>query len=559
MLRIFGWSVGLAVIFIGSAAAMAQTTQATSGSENLPALSLPDNAPAVGVPAADKAATPPAAAETKPAIDPVAAEVVRRLAALKSSGAAKDDEAALTEFYATRAQPPMWVNAKGLTPRTAKVIDVLRRADDWGLSSGDYPEPAALPSGAGHTAEALAAAELTVSLNVLKYARHARGGRYDPAELSYNIDRAPPLLAPKAVLEAIASASAPDAYLYKLHPQHPQFEKLRQLYVSMRSGKVPEAAAVAEETSPAAGKGKPKRVTAPATSNLRRVLYNMEMWRWMPEDMGATYVWVNIPEFTLRVSKSGEIIHTERVIVGKPENQTPIFSDEMETIVFQPFWGVPDSIKVKEVLPGLVRGGGMLAKNNLRIQYRGRDIDPYAVDWTQADIRNYHVYQPPGGGNVLGQVKFLFPNKHQVYMHDTPTKHLFAASERTFSHGCMRVRDPVRFAELLLAADKGWSPQRVATVLKTGPQNNNVSLDTHIPVHITYFTVWVGDDGKPQYWKDVYGHEPRIQMGLDGKAHLVAKKKENLGAVRAEVIGRLSEARSTPSVNNWFKQVFGGF
>jgi murein L,D-transpeptidase YcbB/YkuD len=559
MLRISGWSVGLAAFLIGSAAAVAQTTQATSGGENLPALSLPDKPPALENPAADKAATPPAAAETKPPVDPVAAEVVRRLAALKSSGASKDDEAAIAEFYATRAQPPVWVDAKGLTSRAAKVIDVLRRADDWGLSSGDYPEPAALPAGAGPTTEALAAAELAVSLNVLKYARHARGGRYDPSELSYNIDRAPPLRAPKAVLEAIAAEAAPDAYMYKLHPQHPQFEKLRQLYVAMRAGKVPETVAVAEETSPAAGKGKTKRVAAPATSNLRRVLYNMEMWRWMPEDMGATYVWVNIPEFTLRVSKSGAIIHTERVIVGKPENQTPIFSDEMETIVFQPFWGVPDSIKVKEVLPGLVRGGGMLAKNNLRIQYRGRDIDPYSVDWTRADIRNYHVYQPPGGGNVLGQVKFLFPNKHQVYMHDTPTKHLFAASERTFSHGCMRVRDPMRFAELLLEADKGWSPQRVAATLKNGPPNNNVSLDTHIPVHITYFTVWVGDDGKAQYWRDVYSHEPRIQMGLDGKAHLVAKKKENLAAVRAEVIGRLSEAQATPSMGNWFKQVFGGF
>src|SRR5690606_26089288 len=163
-----------------------------------------------------------------------------------------------------------------------------------------------------------------------------------------------------------------------------------------------------------------------------------------------------------------ETIHSERLIVGKPDTQTPIFSDEMETIVFHPFWGLPNSIKVKEILPGLIRGTNVLARNDLRIQYRGRDINPASVDWRRTDIRNFHVYQPPSERNVPAVVKFLFPNKRPVYMHDTPTKHLFNSSRRMFSHGCLRVRAPLKFAELLLSQDKGWDRARVDWLVKRG-------------------------------------------------------------------------------------------
>jgi murein L,D-transpeptidase YcbB/YkuD len=269
------------------------------------------------------------------------------------------------------------------------------------------------------------------------------------------------------------------------------------------------------------------------------------------------------------VVDKGHAIFTERMIVGKADTQTPVFSDQMDFLVFHPFWGVPDSIKMKEILPGLARGNpGVLAKNNLRIQYRGRDIDPGSVDWSSTDIRNFHVYQPPGGGNVLGQVKFMFPNKHQVYMHDTPTKNLFNSSQRTFSHGCMRVRNPLRFAEVLLERDKGWNGARIASLIKGGQQDNNVKLDSKIPVHITYFTAWVNDDGKLSTYADIYGHEPKIQMGIEGKAHLIVKKKEELSPVRADAVGRLAETRnggassggapfSAKNMPDWARKVLG--
>jgi murein L,D-transpeptidase YcbB/YkuD len=143
-------------------------------------------------------------------------------------------------------------------------------------------------------------------------------------------------------------------------------------------------------------------------------------------------------------------------------------------------------------------------------------------------------------------------------MHDTPTKGLFNATQRTFSHGCMRVRDPLRLAEVLLGQDKGWDRARIATLAAAGaPQNNNVQLTHKFPVHVTYFTAFVDEKGATQFRPDIYGHEPRIQMGIDGKAHLIAKKKEELGPVRAEVVSRLIEARARPTTTSWIKQVFG--
>jgi murein L,D-transpeptidase YcbB/YkuD len=514
--------------------------------------------PAVETPAVDSSA----AATTPAAPSPVAAELVRRLAETSERAAVRSAEqrAALTAFYAARANEPVWAGAQGLNPAAQRIAAEIGRADEWGLDASDFALPAALSTDAPATD--LIEAELKLAVAILTYARHARGGRMNPSDLSLSIDRTPPLIEPKRVLDEITASAEPDAYLRKLHPQHPEFERLRQLYLALRAAPAPAPEpAAAEEPAGKGGKSKAKAKSAkaaePATPPVRRVLLNMEQWRWMPESLGDMYVWVNIPEFTLRVVRNGEVIHTERVITGKPENQTPIFSDEMETVVFHPSWGVPNSIKVKELLPGLLRGHDTLTRNGLRAEYRGQPVDPESVDWAEVDIRNLHVYQPPGAANALGVVKFVFPNRHDVYMHDTPTKNLFNAEMRAFSHGCMRVRNPMRLAEIVMAHSDGWNADRVAQQVKRGPQNNNVELKTHIPVHITYFTVSVDDAGKPQYFRDIYGHERRIQLGLEGKAHLISKKKEDLGPVRAEIIARNGGSQPFKgNLGDWFKSVF---
>ena len=468
-------------------------------------------------------------------------ELAERLTAgANVTSAEREDRAALVAFYASRNHELVWVGPGGLTPAGQAVAGEIRRADDWGLEAAAFPLPAVGPdSGSSGLSRAQRAdAEVAIGLAILKYARHARGSRSDPATLSRFLDRKLPLLDPREVITAAAKADPPDAFLRWLHPRHPQFEALRQKYLALKSGRT-EAPAAAGETG-AAGKTPGKSRPAPQSSTARKLLVNMEEWRWMPESLGDFYVWVNVPEFTLRVVKDGRVIHTERVVVGKRDTQTPIFSQNLEQVIFQPSWGIPESIKKQDVLPSLIRGSTRIFTHyNLRIQRGGKDIDPSTVDWSTADIRSYHVFQPPGANNVLGNVKFRFPNKHDVYMHDTPQRQLFSAEVRAFSHGCMRVRNPERLAELLLAEEQGWPANRVAAAFKSGPQNNTVNLSRKIPVHITYFTAAVDDDGKLKLFGDLYEHESKIALGMEGKAHLIPRWKEN--AVNADVVGRLSE------------------
>jgi murein L,D-transpeptidase YcbB/YkuD len=386
----------------------------------------------------------------------------------------------------------------------------------------------------------------------------------------------------------------PSADLRALHPQHPQFEGVRQMLLKVRAG-VSAPQAVEEEANvrlpdgpmlrlgaehpdvallrqrlnlpmprgaetsddiqvrdavkafqqdhgiDASGtltsrtrsalnlNGRPKPA-APAGSEVQRLLVNMERWRWMPEDMGDFHVWDNVPEFTARVVKSGAVIHTAKIVVGKVENQTPLFSANMRYVVFHPEWGVPDSIKLKEIAPylrpafgadffGFFGGGSdtrVLQRHNLKVSYNGRPVDANQINWGQVDIRRFTFIQPAGPSNVLGVVKFRFPNKHDVYMHDTPQRELFRQSTRAFSHGCMRVENPGRLAEILLDEDKGWTADKVGGLLAQG-YNNEIELTKQIPVHVTYFTALVGEDGQIKYFGDIYGHDARMAAALAGK------------------------------------------
>jgi murein L,D-transpeptidase YcbB/YkuD len=550
-------------------------------------------------------ANPTPQSEAKPVFeDPFTVAMKAKLAATPTQSGARDkaERAALSEFYAARQYQPLWVASASLTPKAQAAINEINAADDWGLKASDFVLPTVAASA---TQDELADAEVKLGVAVLKYARFARGGRLDPAALTKYLDRTPPLLEPKLVLEQIAAAEAPDAYLRGLHPKHPQFERLRQVYLTMRKSsgvvvnapRIPDgpklepgarhrhialvrqrlgitptledenfyddalARAVSEFQAKHGLKQTNGVINAPTRQALnavergsaRRILSNMEQWRWMPEDLGDYYVWVNIPEFTIRVVEKGRVIHGERIVVGKVDSQTPIFSDQMEQVIFHPFWGVPDSIKKNELQPNLAAGGSILARQGLRVQYRGRDVDPESVDWRAIDMRNVHIYQPPGPSNVLGVVKFRFPNKHDVYFHDTPQKHLFQASVRAFSHGCMRVQNPVRLAELILGHDKNMASDRVRGLASSGaPKDNQVNLTHKIPVHITYFTAMVDDQGQVSYRNDIYGHEERIALGLEGKMNLIAKVPEPKAPARREASYGYAKS-DTPA---WMRSLF---
>jgi murein L,D-transpeptidase YcbB/YkuD len=272
------------------------------------------------------------------------------------------------------------------------------------------------------------------------------------------------------------------------------------------------------------------RESADRAVQLGRILLNMERWRWLPANLGEFYVWNNVPEFLTRVVRKGETIYADRIVVGQPDWATPVFSADMTMIVFHPSWGVPDGIKRTELLPllrdssrsdlvGFFTGSqssrAVLEQHQLQAYYQGRPINPDQVDWSSANIGAYEFRQPPGPTNVLGAIKFMFPNKHDVYMHDTPERDLFARSFRGLSHGCMRVADPRRFAAVLLAQDKGWSEQQVGSLMNGGTRE--VELTTRIPVHVTYFTAMVDQQGNLRTFGDLYGLDTRMGAILFGR------------------------------------------
>jgi L,D-transpeptidase YcbB len=511
------------------------------------------------------APVPIAVASTDPTLAEQVIQSVRQSLG-KSSG--KDERSALAGYYANAAQP-LWVDKAGLTPRAKTLIAELKRADDWGLRATDFEVPTAK---ADAKPSELADVEVKLSLTALKYARHARGGRVDPNAISDNLDRKAQLLPARDVIAGLAAAPAPDDYLRKLHPQHPQFELLRKAYVAMRDGKVPaqimaQTAAVAEPEIRKDGKKKSAEApTAPPKGSLKKLLANMEMWRWMPTDLGTTHVFVNVPEFQFRLVRDGAIVHTERVITGKTITQTPLFSDRMETVVFKPRWNVPDSIKVKELLPALYKSRDALARQDLKVELNGEPVDPRQVNWSNTDIRAYHVYQPSGNANALGVVKFLFPNKHAVYLHDTPTKNLFNNASRAYSHGCIRIRNPVRFAEVLMEQDKKWTPLQVKAALAPEAQeDSHIGLTKKFPVHISYFTAVAADDGQVTYYKDIYEYEGNINLGIEGKANQIVKPPKEVdtpiqSARRDDPrISAYEKAASSKSSSNpeWAKSLFG--
>jgi L,D-transpeptidase YcbB len=479
-----------------------------------------------------------------------------------------DDRAAMTTFYEERRGPLLWVTETGLSDKGRAVISEVRKADDWGLHSSDFSVPQ-LPAG-NLSPEIAAETEIKLTLTVLKYARYARGGRIgDPSRISELLDYTPPVRPPKLVLTDLAVTGAPDAYLRSLHPKHEQFEKLRQLLLKLRGsdGSKEEVKLPADnkwivsvenlqEAGPHDVNGQPKRESAGA--EIERILINMERWRWLPEDLGKLYVWDNVPEALTRVVKNGKIIYSDRIIVGQPTWPTPAFSADMKLVVFHPTWGVPDGIKVKELSPILRKssggglfglfGGGYSAESvleayQLRAYINGRMVDANSIDWNSIDIRSVTFQQPPGPKNPLGDVKFMFPNKHDVYMHDTPERDLFARSFRALSHGCMRVEHPRRLATVLLAEDKGWSQAKVESLFNGDTQE--VQLSTHIPVHVTYFTAMVDYEGKLRSFGDLYGLDDRLGAALFGRkvrfetpryddAPVASRQQDTRGQVRQQ-------------------------
>lgn len=474
-------------------------------------------------------------------------------------------------FYGDRHFEPLWLQegANGVVsfaPSAEKIMAAFKASSAEGFRPSDYLTPELDLAAAGTDPAKLAAVETAFSAAAVKYAQDIYGGRINPLQVNKTWTITPKRINEADMLMKLASADDPDKIFADLEPKHAEFGRLKAAlakfdenatidHVEIPDGKtlkpgmtderVPllrQRLGVAEPDVPetAGAEAAPDLsydaelvaaiktfqesldltadgIAGPATiaalnggmaATKDDIIANMERWRWEPEEFGNFHVFVNLPEFRLRIMEAGQEKYTTRVVIGTPKNQTPVFSDEIEHIVVNPYWNVPASIKANEIRPHLLANPNYLAGQNMEMLSGGKVINAAAIDWTSTNINSFHVRQRPGAGNALGQVKFLFPNQHDVYLHDTPSKSLFARSYRAYSHGCVRVENPMEFAGALTEHEPGVS--RASLEGMFGSKEAWVNVKNHIPVHLSYFTLRVDEDGTIRSYGDVYGANKKL-------------------------------------------------
>ncbi len=486
---------------------------------------------------------------------------------------------ALLAQYAAQGYRPIWLKDGKLTPRGQDVLKLLAASAEDGLQPQTYL-PTVLAAFDSPLPEndpaAMARLDIDLSAATLRYARDASGGQFDPALLSRYNDLQPPWVPPAQALKVIAFSPFAADYLRSLNPTHPAFAAMKKALAELRAkqaepqpDKIADGEVVkkgdADERIPAVrarlkdlgfaaepslesdddvldaelsvqlrlfqkqagvkvtGALGPQTVaalnTAGTSGSVDKLLDNMERLRWLPRDLGQRHVFVNQAAFEAKVMKDGKPEWTTRVIVGKPDTQTAVFNDEMEMVVFNPSWGVPPSIIANEYLPKLRQDPGYLDKQGFKVvTQQGKVVSSRSINWDSYGTKiPYGIQQPPGAKNALGELKFLFPNTHDIYMHDTPSRELFERDVRAFSHGCVRVQNPRDFASVVL----GWTPEEVAAKVETRA-SETVRLKQKLPVHITYFTAWPDDAGNMVYFNDIYGRDKPIENARS--ATLVAQR-----------------------------------
>jgi murein L,D-transpeptidase YcbB/YkuD len=462
-------------------------------------------------------------------------------------------------LYAARGYAPLWMRDGRLTPQAKAAIAQLKNAAEDGLDAADYPVP---EFGTVNGADALAAGDLRLTESVLTYTRHLAVGRIAPTRVTAEVEYGDHTPDPDDVLKRLASASDIDATIESYNPPNPGFRalkaKLAELRIGNASADMKQDDRIADGPVIRPGKkdaripqlreklgvhGRPgdlvydkalfnavravqyrkglkptglvdnhtiAAINGPKPGDLAaRVRANMERLRWLPRNLGATYVMVNIPDYTLKVVHDGRQVWATKIVSGKPQTPTPLVSAPMQHIIVNPSWYVPQSIIQNELLPLYASDPNIFDRMGLEVK--------------QGPDGHINVVQPPGAANALGRIKFAFPNKFQVYLHDTPEKKLFSYDKRAFSHGCMRVQDPTKFGEVMLSlAMAGPTPNERQLDRMFGQEEKTYNLQKQPMVHLTYQTVFVDDAGKLHVDEDLYGFDARINAIMHSDERRVA-------------------------------------
>lgn len=510
------------------------------------------------------AASPVIIAPAKtPLAQTIKSELSASFEAAGENSAAKD----IYYLYGARHFEPIWLDTDAdggvaLSAQAQTVLEIFKAAEREGLRPSDYLTPALDLKAAGEDTLNLAQLESAFSEAAVRYATHIHTGRIKPQSVDERLDITPKTIDRAALLTDLSKAADPAAVFSKLQPTHPEFIALKAALATFDESKLDRPAQIAAGPTIKPGMSDPRvpairaRLELPASDGLvyddalveamktfqtaqqldvdgvtgpatlaalnggvpvtkADIIANMERWRWMPADLGDFHVFVNIPEFDLAINRGGVEQYTTRVVVGTTKNQTPVFSDNIRHLVVNPYWNVPSSIVKGEIAPAVLNNPGYIDNQNMDLIYQGNPVSPWQVNWSMVSTSNFpfRVRQRPGAGNALGQIKFLFPNKHDVYLHDTPSKSLFSRSLRAFSHGCVRVENPMEFADALMANEANIS--RASLEAMFGANEKWVNPDKQIPVHLAYFTVRVEAGGALKAYGDIYGHNAKLIAAMD--------------------------------------------
>jgi len=479
----------------------------------------------------------------------------------------------LRSFYTARGHAPVWATERGLTERGRAVMRLLSFAAQEGLEPGDYALAAEMRNAPAGGDPATARREMAVAILIMKYAADVGDGRAYVRASKPDLFVFKEYVNFAEVLRGAAAARDIEAYFATLPPAAPGYRALRNLLAIYRqtaaSGGWPRLAEgpalkpgaagaslavlrrflvragdiVSAQAAPFTVSGiyggdlvdavrafqKPhglaadgivgartrKALNVTVDRRIRQIVLNMERLRWTPDMLGDPHVEVNIAGFELTAVRGGKAVLRMPVIVGKAYRESPVFSDRISYLVLNPDWTVPRVIATEDILPKIRQSSSYLSDNGFQVfAVNGTLVDPGTIDWQRLGVNNfpYRLVQAPGPGNALGTIKFMFPNRFSVYLHDTPSRELFAKEVRTLSSGCIRVARPVELAEFVLNSDD-WDADAIRREIEAG-KTRTVRIAAPVPIHLSYQTAWVDSDGAIQFRDDIYGRDAKLAAAL---------------------------------------------